>query len=277
MNKKYLFAALLISACYSTHAQEKWKLVWADEFNYTGLPDSTKWTYENGFVRNQEPQYYTVGRLENCRVENGTLVIEARKEEYPNAAYKPGSTNPAQQQPVAHYTSASLITLGKADWKYGRIEVRAKVPAGMGTWPAIWLLGIDRVNTKWPFCGEIDLMEYLGRDPQKVYGTVHYADSAGKYQHEGKSPIVDSPANAFHTYTLQWYPDRLEFYYDSLKYFVFDIAKADNKQDNPFRKKFYVLLNLALGHQGSWAGPFKDGDLPFKYYVDYVRIYKKAD
>ncbi len=252
---------------------QKWQLVWQDEFNYTGLPDKSKWSYEQGFVRNQEPQYYTSNRLENARVEQGNLVIEARKESFPNAAYKLGAAGPA----TADYTSASLITLGKAGWQYGRVEVRAKVPAGKGAWPAIWLLGEDRQQVKWPLCGEIDIMEFLGRDPSKVYGTVHYADSTGKYDHQGGSPVVGAPADGFHVYALNWYPDRLEFYYDSLKYFVFDIAKARQQQGNIFQRRFYLLLNLALGHPGAWAGPLDESVLPLKYYVDYVRIYKQVD
>ena len=251
-----------------TVASSNWKLVWSDEFNYTGLPDKSKWDYEQGFVRNKEPQYYTTARPENSRVENGTLVLEARKENYPNAAWHPGSAEPQRSA----YTSASLITLGKAGWKYGRIEVRAKVPRGAGAWPAIWLLGEDRGRVKWPFCGEIDILEYLGRDPSKVYGTVHYADAAGQYAHQGESPVVGDPAGDFHIYALNWYPDRLEFFYDSLRYFVFDGSKGGEI----FRKKFYLLLNLALGHEGSWAGPVADSVLPSKYYIDYVRVYQSA-
>ncbi|HEX8021117.1 glycoside hydrolase family 16 protein [Mucilaginibacter sp.] len=273
MKKIFLLIALVLCGA-STYAQQKRKLVWSDEFNYKGQPDPQKWDYEDGFVRNNEPQYYTTKRLENCRVENGALVIEARKEEFPNARYKSGSTNWAEKEQFAHYTSASLITKGKADWKYGRIEVRAKVASGAGAWPAIWMLGINRGAVKWPDCGEIDIMEYLGRDPSKVYGTVHYADSLGKYQHQGESPVVGAPADGFHIYALEWYPDKFEFYYDNLKYFVFDISKAQQKEGNIFQKNFYLLLNLALGHEGSWAGPFNDDLLPLKYYVDYVRVYQ---
>ncbi len=280
----------------SAAAQGHRVLVWSDEFEYKGLPDSTKWTYEDGFVRNQEPQYYTVRRLENARVDSGMLIIEARKETYDNAHYQPGGKNPEK----ADYTSASLITLGRAQFMYGRIEVRAKVPAGAGAWPAIWLLGADRGPVKWPFCGEVDIMEYLGKDPNKVYGTVHYADSTGKYAHQGEAPTVTragpasvsraesrpgpasagygAPADGFHTYALEWSPDHFEFYYDSLRYFVFDINKARQGQgkENIFQQPFYLLLNLALGHQGSWAGPVDQAVLPMRYYIDYVRVYQDS-
>jgi beta-glucanase (GH16 family) len=266
-----IYLSLLICLSYlSVPAQSHKKLVWSDEFNYTGLPDSTKWGYEEGFVRNKEPQYYTVRRPENCRVENGLLVIEARKEQYANPSRKPGSDEPA----AAEYTSASIITLGRAGWQYGRVEVRAKLPGGAGTWPAIWMMGEDRPLVKWPACGETDIMEYLGRDTSTIYGTVHYADSAGKYAHQGEKAVGVRPTDGFHIYALEWYPDRMEFYYDSLKYFVFDVSKAQHGQENIYRKKFYLLINLALGHPGSWAGPIDDKQLPCRYLIDYVRIYQ---
>jgi beta-glucanase (GH16 family) len=255
-----------------TDTSRHWKLAWSDEFNYSGLPDPKKWSYEEGFVRNKEPQYYTVRRKENARVENGCLVIEARKETYPNGAYRQGSTEPREAQ----YTSASLITLGKEDMLYGRVEVRARLPRGRGGWPAIWMLGIDRQWLPWPLAGEIDIMEFLGRDSAKVYSTLHYADSTKKTINKGG--ILDSvrPADGFHVYALQWYPDRFEFFYDDNKFFTFDISHAGAWQDT-FRKKFYLLLNLALGHTGSWAGPFSEDELPFRYYIDYVRVYKETD
>ncbi|MFT4032594.1 MAG: glycoside hydrolase family 16 protein [Siphonobacter sp.] len=251
----------------------KRKLVWADEFNYLGLPDSKKWSYEEGYVRNKEPQYYTKDRLENCRVENGMLVIEARKESYP--VQNSGSAN---SQPnvglVAAYTSASLLTLGKTFWKYGRFEMRAKVPKGKGSWPAFWMKGANNRTVKWPFCGEIDIMEFAGKDSTQVYGTVHYADSTGKYRYEGKKPSVGAPYEDFHIYALEWYPDRMEFYYDDLKYFVFDITKAQNGSENIFQKEFYLMLNLALGREGTMAGPLDEHILPLTYQIDYVRVYQ---
>lgn len=234
------------------------KLVWSDEFNYNGHTDSTKWDYEVGFVRNKEPQYYTHKRLENCRVENGTLVIEAKKEAYKGAGY----------------TSASLITLGKQEWTYGRIEARAKVPRGAGIWPAIWMLGKNRTKVKWPNCGEIDILEFIGKDSTRVFGTVHYSDSLNKYQSEGKKPVVGAPYEDFHIYAAEWYADRIEFYYDDLKYFVFDLKKSDKPSGNIFQKEFYLLLNLALGGAGTFPGPLSDDALPAEYLVDYVRVYQ---
>lgn len=251
------FLILLISLQpHQSPAQRK--LVWSDEFNYKGHPDSTKWAYETGFVRNREPQYYTHKRLENCRVENGTLVLEARKESYKGA----------------EYTSASLITLGKQQWKYGRIEARAKVPKGIGTWPAIWMLGTNRTEIKWPHCGEIDILEFIGKDSTRVFGTVHYSDSLNRYQSEGKKPVVGAPYEGFHIYAAEWSEDRIEFYYDDLKYFVFDLKKSDKASGNAFQKEFYLLLNLALGRQGTLPGPLSDDALPSKYLIDYVRVYQ---
>jgi beta-glucanase (GH16 family) len=267
-----IFHALVMAQSDSNNKYRK--LVWADEFNYKGLPDNTKWNYESGFVRNQEPQYYTVKRLENCRVENGMLIIEAKKEQYPNAAYQPGSEKWDQKEKFAHYTSASLITKGKKEWKYGRMEIRAKVPSGLGTWPAFWMLGTDRGPVKWPNCGEIDIMEFLGRDSTRVHGTVHYADSTGTYRHQGEEPVVGKPADGFHIYAIEWNDKQIAFYYDSLKYFVFDYKNTPYPSGQMFQKKYYLLLNLALGHPGAWAGPLDDGALPSKYFIDYVRVYQ---
>lgn len=241
-----------------------WKLVWSDEFNYNGLPDPKKWDYEEGFIRNNEPQYYTRGRLNNARVEHGYLIIEGRKE----SITIPGS-NPPQ---IITYTSASLITRNKASWQYGRIEVRAKLPQGKGVWPAIWMLGENRGSVGWPRCGEIDIMEFVGKEPDKVHGTVHYQKD-GKRHTNGKSLTTQKPFDEFHIYALEWYPDRMDFYFDDIKYHTFHIPDAtDTASDNPFRKPQYLLINLALG--GSWGGPIDAAILPQQYLIDYVRVYQ---
>lgn len=253
----FLFS-LIACALFAQSDGTKRKLIWSDEFNYKGLPNANKWDYEVGLVRNKEPQYYTRDRLENARVEDGKLIIEARKEKYENA----------------NFTSASLITLNKKHFKYGRIEVRAKVCKGIGAWPAIWMLGVNRNFVKWPTCGEIDILEYVGKDSTQVYGTVHYADSTKKYQHEGKKPVVGRPEEDFHIYAINWDKDKIEFYYDNLNYYTFDISKAENAEGNPFRKQFYLLLNLALGREGTLGGRLDESILPLRYEVDYVRVYK---
>lgn len=250
----FLLAAMLINP---------WTLVWSDEFDVDGLPDPKKWTYEFGHIRNEELQYYTVGKKENSRVEGGNLVIECRKE--------------ADGQ----ITSASLITLGKASWRYGRFEMRAKVPAGKGTWPAIWMMGTDRPKVGWPYCGEIDIMEYVGFDPNKVHGTVHFpANDPARPKllnlSKGSNLTIDTPvADSFHVYAVEWSAEKLDFYFDGKMYFSF---KNDGSESNGFKfdKEVYLLMNLAFG--GTW-GASKGVDmasLPAKYLIDYVRIYKAS-
>jgi beta-glucanase (GH16 family) len=250
------------------------KLVWSDEFDHDGLPNNRDWNFEDGFVRNQEPQYYTTARPENCRIENGMLVIEAKKEQYPNAAYKPQATEWNKKEQFAGYTSASINTQGKHEWKYGRMEIRAKVPAGLGTWPAFWMLGSGHGHVKWPNCGEIDIVEFLGRDSTRVHGTVHYADANNVYRHQTAEPVVGKPADGFHIYAVEWDDKQIAFYYDNLKYFVFNYANTEYSPGNMFKQKYYLLLNLAVGRTGSWPGPIDDKILPSKYYIDYVRVYQ---
>ncbi len=237
----------------------QWKLVWSDEFNVAGMPDPAKWDYEEGFVRNRELQYYTRARRENARVEEGTLVIEARKENYKGAKY----------------TSASLITHGKASWTYGRIEVKAKIPTGRGMWPAIWTLGEDRRQTGWPACGELDIMENVGFDPDTIHANVH----TKKYNHmkgnnKGSRIKADRPYDAFHVYALEWFPERIDFFFDDKKYFTYENEKS-GVDAWPFDKPQYLILNIAVG--GSWGGQkgVDDSIFPQKMLVDYVRIYQK--
>jgi beta-glucanase (GH16 family) len=270
----FLLALFLLPLLSSAQKTTKRKLVFADEFNYTGLPDSTKWGYEKGFVRDGEPQYYTEKRLANCHVDKGMLVIEGIKEQYPNPRYKAGSNNREEKQEFAPYTSASINTHGKYSWTYGRVEIRAKVPPGKGTWPAFWMLGDTHYSIGWPRCGEIDIMEYLGRDSTQVHGTVHYADSLGNHKQKGVAKLVGKPADGFHIYAVDWNDKGMTFYYDDLKYFTFNYAEMKNADVSVFKKKFYLLINLALGSVNDWGGPQDDSVLPAKYYIDYVRVYR---
>jgi beta-glucanase (GH16 family) len=253
-----------------------WKLVWSDEFDKPGLPDPAKWGYETGFVRNNEAQFYTRERKENARVENGMLVIEARKEQFKNPYFQPGdqaSKKGRRNRESADYTSASLTTQGKASWTYGRVEVRAKLPAGCGTWPAIWMLGTNQVG--WPACGEIDIMEWVGFDPGVVYAHAH----TKKYNHvqktsRGDKITIPDASNAFHVYALEWYPDRLDFFVDDKKYFTYK-NEGTGPDAWPFDKDQYLILNLAIG--GSWGGKkgIDDNCFPQRYFIDYVRVYQK--
>lgn len=259
-----------------------WELVWSDEFDYEGLPDPSKWGYEEGLIRNEEPQYYTRGRLENTRVEDGMLVIEGRKEKIQNARYNPDSTDWQRNRESAEYTSGSINTLNKACWKYGRMESRAKVPAGSGAWPAFWMMGINRIpptaepeagKVPWPFCGEIDIMEFIGKEPNTTHVAAHFPNpETGKPRARGKHMKVGAPpSDAFHIYAVEWSPDRIDYFYDDHLFYSVSVDVAGEGADNPFRKPHYILLNLALGQ---WGGEIDETLLPQQFRVDYVRVYK---
>lgn len=240
--------------------QEKWKLVWEDNFDKDGFPDEKIWGYEVGYIRNNEEQYYTEKRLENARVENGFLVIEARKDNW-------------QNHPI---TSASLHTYGKKSILYGRVEVRAKLPTGRGTWPAIWMLGENVHNgTGWPACGEIDIMENVGFDPGVIHANTHTrAYNHVKGTNKGNKITVEKPWEDFHVYALEWFEDHMDFYVDDKKYFTFENEKTGNDVW-PFDKPHYLIINLAIG--GGWGGQkgVDESIFPQQYYIDYVRVYRQ--
>jgi beta-glucanase (GH16 family) len=255
----------VLAGCAGVPTRPGWTLVWSDEFGKPGQPDPAKWVNEVGFVRNHEAQYYTQRRLENARVENGTLVIEGRKEAY---------TAPDGKK--AEYTAASLTTDGLFATTYGRIEVRAKLPSGLGVWPAIWMLGTNHNKAGWPKCGEIDIMEAVGHEPDKVFATVHWFNyEKGKHDSFGGKLANQKPSDDFHLYAVEWFADRMDFYYDDVKYFTYPIEKAGTGENNPFNKPHYLLLNFAIG--GSWGGHkgIDAAAFPQKYVIDYVRVYRK--
>lgn len=267
------FAVVLLLSAGTTLAQD-WKLVWSDEFDKDGLPDPARWDYEEGFIRNNEAQYYTRGRKENARVENGFLVIEGRKERFPNPRYDPNARRASGRRQFAEYTSASLVTRGKASWTYGRIEVRAKLPQGKGVWPAIWTLGMDQRQVGWPACGEIDIMEFVGHTPDLVHATVHFSVNR-QHKSSGGKMKVNRPFDDFHVYAVDWFADHMDFYFDQQKYHTFPIAQADNNGQNPFRRAQFLMLNLALG--GDWGRQIDDSMLPQKFMIDYVRVYQRSE
>jgi beta-glucanase (GH16 family) len=250
-------------------ASPGYHLVWADDFRHdpNGLPDPSKWIDEEGFIRNNEAQYYTRARRENARVENGQLIIEARKEEYKGFAQGRPAT--------AHYTSAALETRTKAAWTFGRIEVRAKLPIGKGVWPAIWTLGTNEADPHvgWPKCGEIDIMELVGRIPGIVRGTIHYFVKGARAS-QGGPLTVAHPESAFHVYAAEWTPTRIDLFVDAKKFFSFEVKEADNDSQNPFRKPHFLLLNVALG--GESGGPIDNSIFPQRMVVDYVRVYQES-
>ena len=254
------------------HADD-WKLVWSDEFNHPGAPDAKKWNYEEGFVRNQELQFYTRDRRENARVENGHLVIEGRHEAFPNPAFREGARDWQHSRKQAEYTSACLITQKLEAWKYGRVVVRAKLPQGKGVWPAIWMLG---EQGGWPRCGEIDIMEFVSHEKGKVFGTVHYAKPGAGNEHQSAGGNLTNGTlhTDFHDYGLEWNERTMAITFDGKAYFTFDLDKAgQGMMDNPFHKPFYLLINLAIG--GSWGKEADPSVYPQRFEIDWVRVYQK--
>ncbi len=256
---------------------EEWKLIWSDEFDYEGLPDPDKWDYEEGFERNEELQYYMKTRKENARVEKGYLIIEGRKERMPNPRFGKGWADWQRNRKLMDYTSASVITKKKFEFTYGRVEVRAKMPWGRGMWPAIWTLGSNIADVGWPRCGEIDIMEYVGKDPHMIHANNHFADSTIKdtavHRTAGHGKItIKEPYKDFHVYAIDWDEKQITFFVDDKQFATLNIDVAGKGPDNPFRQPHYLLLNLALG--GSWGGPIDESALPQKYSIDYVRVYE---
>lgn len=270
-------AAVLAAATVAVRAEAAaWRLVWSDEFDYQGLPDPAKWSYEEGFVRNREAQFYTRARRENARVEGGHLVIEARRERIETPDYDAAAPRAPFDRPGADYSSASLTTLGKAAWTYGRFEIRARLPHGLGIWPAAWMMGVSRARVSWPACGEIDIMEYVGHTAGRIHATTHYPMAGRPVTRTAHLDVDPSPELDFHVYALEWSPERMDFFYDGRKYHSFAVAdSADPAQGGwtPFDKPHYLLLNLALG--GTWGGEIDDAVLPQRYLIDYVRVYQR--
>ena len=251
----------------------KWELIWYDEFNYKGLPDSTKWSYEEGFVRNRELQYYTKARKENVRVEEGFLVIESRKEKVRNPNFHPDSSDWRYSRESAEYTSASINTKVKAGFMYGRIEAGIQLPHGSGVWPAFWTLGVNHSEVKWPTCGEIDILEYFGGErPNRIESNMHYG-IGGKRHHRQGVVELNHPPEGFHVYAIEWYEGQVDFYFDDNKYWTFPVNLADDGSYNSYRNPHYILLNFALGGAAA-SGEVDESLLPQKYLVDYVRVYK---
>ena len=245
-----------------------YRLVWADEFKGSGLPDPRKWAYDTAMNKrgwhNEEKQYYSDARAKNARVRNGRLIIEAHLEKLDPAKFPDWGGQ--------SYTSARLLTRGKASWQYGYFESRAKLPCGLGTWPAIWTLS-DGPNMKWPDDGEIDIMEHVAQDP----GTVHQSIHTKAFNHVAKTQKtatrkVPDACEAFHIYQLHWTPTRIQMGIDGKTLFSFDKPSGD-VAEWPFDRPHYVILNLAIGGWGGLKG-IDDKALPQKFEVDHVRVYQ---
>jgi beta-glucanase (GH16 family) len=253
------FSLLAFFSFISLSSAQQWELVWEDNFEQEGLPDPDKWSYETGYIRNNEKQYYTEARLQNVRQENGQLIIEAHRDNYEGH----------------EYTSASIHTKNTATWQYGRFEVRAKVPTGNGTWPAAWMLGVNISEVGWPMSGEIDIMEYVGFDPDRAHGNVH----TKAYNHNiqtNKGATVELPDahKNFHVYAVEWSPEKIDFFVDEINYFTFE-NEGKGIEEWPFDQPFYLILNLAIG--GGWGGQqgVDDTLFPHQYIIDYVKVYQK--
>lgn len=244
-------------------AQHRWqftdKPVWQDEFDVEGLPDKTKWKYDVGGHGwgNNELQYYTEADSMNAFVSDGILHISAQQQD--------DDQNP--------FTSARLVSIGKGDFLYGRVEFRARVPKGRGTWPAVWMLPTDQVYGGWPASGEIDLLEHVGYDPDVVHISVHtekYHHSIGTQKTAKRK--LRSASDEFQQYRLDWTPDYIIGFINDEQLFEFRKDSADYKAW-PFDKNFHILINLAVG--GEWGGQqgIDEDAFPAVFEVDYIRVY----
>ena len=251
---------------------ENWELLWSDEFNDEEL-DLTKWNKLNwkpGWVNN-ELQAYT-DRDTNIFLENGHLVLQGNIE--------PGysGTDYVGNNYVADYTSGRVNTDDKFSTTYGRFDIKAKLPAGKGSWPAIWMLGESISSIGWPQCGEIDIMEHVGYDQGLVHGSIHTQDYNHMYgTQKSGSKYVDDVTDAFHVYSLEWSPFYLRYLIDNEPFFfVYNDSNGDFGKW-PFNDPHYLILNLAIG--GDWGGVqgVSASAFPMKMYIDYVRVYKKSD
>lgn len=254
--------AAVVASPIAAQVPPGYQLVWADEFDRDGPPDPAKWVWDTHANRtgwyNDEQQYYAADRPENARVEHGRLIITARRE-----ALTTMPDHGGQQ-----YSSARLITRGKASWTHGFFETRAKLPCGRGSWPAIWMLGATRPH---PDGGEIDIMEHVGSDPDQVHATIHTRASVGT-SGDGGSLRLPTACGAFHRYQLEWTPDALTVSVDGKR--VHRYAKAGRTVAGwPFDQPQYLLLNLAVG--GAMGGTVDDTIFPIAFQVDYVRVYQR--
>lgn len=264
--QKLLFLLLL---CFALYQCEE-KAVWSDEFNYEGLPDPNKWTYDvgNGCPRlcgwgNNEVQVYTENNLANARVEDGKLIIEAHK------------------QPDGSWTSARLKTQGKRHMRYGKAVIRAKIPGGAGVWSAIWMLGENITTKGWPACGEIDIMEHVGKNPGYVHSALHSPSSYGATENTGISKVPGFDTD-FHDYGFEWSPEKITVYIDGRLHYEY--APTEKNADTwPFDDPFFFIFNIAMG--GNWGSEVsletngrKNGIDPeltsARMEIDHIRVYE---
>jgi beta-glucanase (GH16 family) len=276
-----LLLLFLLQSCYTSNALRKeqrrfasegYHLVWADEFGKDGAPDSTSWQYEQGFVRNEEDQWY---QKENAFCKNGILIIEGRRETRPNPQYEPGSKDWRKTRKEIHYTSSSINTRGKHAWQYGRFVMRGRIDIRSGLWPAWWTLGVEG---RWPANGEIDIMEYYRR---KLLANIACIGPNRKAEWYSKTFPIDSLggekwASQFHTWRMDWDENAIALFVDNQLLNKVELNKLVNKDGsgvNPFQQPHYMLLNLAMGGQN--GGDLSQTTFPSRFEVDYVRVYQK--
>ena len=245
--------------------RDGWNLIWQDEFNESSL-DLSKWSHEiggHGFGNN-ELEYYTNDSA-NAFVQDSMLHIRAK--------FAPSGIGDANN--LRYFSSARFRTAGKGDWKYGRIDVRAKLALGQGIWPAIWMLPTDWIYGGWPGSGEIDIMEHVGHDEGRVHVSVHTESYNHKIgTHRTKTIMLSDVKDSFHIYSIEWYEDRIDFFIDDTKYFTFTNDNNNDFKTWPFNQRFHLLINVAVG--GDWPGaPDNTTVFPQDMKVDYVRVYKQ--
>jgi beta-glucanase (GH16 family) len=264
-----------------------WKLVWSDDFNGPdgSAPDPQKWTYDigvdgNGWGNN-ELEYYTSSRR-NVSVRHGMLVITAIQQKYTGPAVSPESRMDGQasvtREVTRDYTSARIKTQGLFSEAYGRFEARIKIPRGQGMWPAFWMLGADIDKTGWPGCGEIDIMENIGKEPSEVHGSIHGPGPSGSGTDDMTAtymlPHAGRFSDAFHVFAVEWEPKVIRFYVDNHLYETATRRGLPHGTGWVFDHPFFLLLNLAVG--GDWPGsPDKSTQFPQEMLVDYVRVYAR--
>lgn len=260
LNIGFIFSLIITAGCQGedpiisqNNADDFTVLKFSDEFNTDGAPDPLVWTYDlgtgsNGWGNNEEQNY--TNNAKNVKVEGGNLIITAIKE---SSGSKP-------------YSSARIKTQGKYSFKYGKIEFKAKLPIGVGTWPAIWSLGDNFSSVSWPACGEIDFMEHVGKEQNKIFGSLHYPGNSGGNAVTG-SKLISNASTEFHIYKVIWNSNTIRFYVDDTLY-----KTAPNASTLPFNQNFFLIANVAMG--GNFGGPIAATFTQSSMEIDYIRIYQ---
>jgi beta-glucanase (GH16 family) len=256
---------------FANSQKKAYQLVWSDEFNNNGQPDSTVWQFEHGFVRNHEAQWY---QPQNAYCKNGKLMIEAKKAHRKNPHYKLGNKSWKANREWINYTSASLNTRGHKTWKYGRFVMRAKIDTSLGLWPAFWTLG---VKGQWPSSGEIDIMEFYRHHLLANIACGTQTQNVAKWYSNKRAINFFKQKNwskHFHIWRMDWTAQKISLYVDDFLMNSIPVDSLVNANGvNPFRQPQYILLNLALG--GDNGGDLSQTPFPSKYEIDYVRVYQK--